>query len=494
MRWLLALLAALLALAGALHWASRPQRVTAAVLDGVGAALGLEITASGISEYRLRGEPRLVVRDLVARQPGASDALLRAGRLDIALPWSTLRAAGDVLEATRLEIDDAVLDLRALRRWQATRSPSDETRIPTLTRGLAVKRGTVIDDGWRIDGVSIDTPRIDPQRALEADIAGTLHAGDARAPFGFALALSRPSADAQATLQGHIEAIAPSWRLPATVRASGNLHLDAKPARIDDLRLGAVAHVTGEDADEPVPFTAGLAGRLRIDDGLRLQRAGVVLRGDGVVPALDAGGRVIGDDRLAFDLGGTLARWPDAWPALPAPLGRPRAPVPVALAYAGPIDLSGMTALRARHAGLSLDVAFELPALLAWNDTRDAGSPLPPITGRARAERVEIAGATLEGVELVIEDDASEAGRASNTDGASTEGGGAARANSANDAPPADDASNTDPAATPTAARNAAVADEPHGAAAPPPGMRVRRAPASTAPSRRETREPANGL
>lgn len=407
-RWLLALLAALLALAGALHWASRPQRVTAAVLDGVGAALGLDLTASGISEYRLRGEPRLVVRDLVARQPGAPDVLLRAGRLDIALPWSTLRAGGDVLEATRFEIDDAVLDLRALRRWQATRPPTDETRIPTLTRGLAVQRGTVIDDGWRIDGVSIDTPRIDPQGALDADIAGTLHAGDVRAPFGFALALSRPSADAQATLRGRIEAIAPSWRLPATVHARGHLHLATAPARIDDLRVGAAARFAGNG--EPVPFTAGLAGQLRLHDGLRLQRAGVVLRGNEVVPTLDAGGRIGWDDRLAFELDGALARWPDAWPALPAPLGRPRTPVPVAFAYSGPIDLSGITALRARHRGASVDVAFELPALLAWNDARDSAAPVPPLTGHARADRIEIAGATLEGVELVIEGDAPDAG------------------------------------------------------------------------------------
>lgn len=413
MRWLLALLAALVALAGVLHWASRPQRVTTAVLDGLGAALDLELTASGIGEYRLRGEPRLVVRDLVARQPGAADALLRAGRLDIALPWSTLRAGGDVLEATRFEIDDAVLDLRALRRWQATRPPTDETRIPTLTRGLAVRRGAVIDDGWRVEDVSIDTPRIDPRRALDADITGTLHTGQVRAPFDFALALSRPSADAQATLRGRIEAIAPSWRLPATVHARGRLHLGTAPARVDDLRLGAVARYAG--AGEPVPFTAGLAGRLRLDDGLRLQRAGVVLRGGDIVPTLDAGGRIAWDERLAFELDGALARWPDAWPALPAPLGRPRTPMPVALAYAGPLDLSGMTSLQARHAGTSVDVAFELPTLLAWNDARDAGSPLPPLTGRARAERIEIAGATLEGVELVFEDDASGADAATAT-------------------------------------------------------------------------------
>jgi hypothetical protein len=187
------------------------------------------------------------------------------------------------------------------------------------------------------------------------------------------------------------------------VHARGHLHLDAAPARIDDLRLGTVARFTG--SGEPVPFTAGLAGQLRVDDGLRLHPAGIVLRGGDIVPTLDAGGRVAWNDRLAFELDGALARWPGAWPALPAPLGRPRTPVPISLTYAGPIDLSGASALRARHADTSVDVAFVLPILLAWNDARDAGSPLPPLTGALRTRRIEIAGATLEGVELVIEDD-----------------------------------------------------------------------------------------
>lgn len=406
-RWLLALLAVLLVLAGTLHWASRPQRVSAAVLDGVGAALGLELTASGINEYRLRGEPRLVVRDLVARQPGARDAVLRAGRLDIALPWSTLRARGNALEATRLELDDAVLDLRALRRWQATRPRTDEARIPTLTRGVEVRRSAIVDDAWRIDGLSLDTPRVDPQRALNAGIAGTLRSGEVRAPFDLALELSRPAADARATLRGRIDAVAPTWQMPATVHARGRLHFDAEPARIDDLRLGAVARFAGDD--KPIPFTAGLAGQLRINRGLQLQRAGLVLRGDGVVPMLDAGGRIEWNDALAFDLAGTLARWPEDWPALPAPLGRPRTPVPVELAYAGPLDLSGKTGLAAQHEGTAIDVEFELPRLLAWTDRRDARSPLPPLTGHARLDRIEIAGATLEGVELVIEEDAADA-------------------------------------------------------------------------------------
>src|SRR3546814_9335467 len=77
---LLTAAAALLLLALALHLLLQPQRVTGFVLNALGDALGLEITATGSSEYRLRGTPVLVVHDMVAREPGAATPLLRARR------------------------------------------------------------------------------------------------------------------------------------------------------------------------------------------------------------------------------------------------------------------------------------------------------------------------------------------------------------------------------------------------------------------------------
>ena len=75
-----------------LRWVSQPSQVAGLILGRVGAALGLEFSASGASEYRLRGTPMLEVRDLVVREPGAHAPLLRAGRVYLALPWSTIRA------------------------------------------------------------------------------------------------------------------------------------------------------------------------------------------------------------------------------------------------------------------------------------------------------------------------------------------------------------------------------------------------------------------
>src|SRR5690606_1626490 len=78
----------------ALRHVMQPERATRFLLERVGAALDLEITATGKAEYRLRGMPTLVLRDVVAREPGAAEPMLRADRIFLSLPWSTLRARG----------------------------------------------------------------------------------------------------------------------------------------------------------------------------------------------------------------------------------------------------------------------------------------------------------------------------------------------------------------------------------------------------------------
>lgn len=404
-RLLLAFLAlALLLAAGSLHWASRPQRLTGALLDRVGTSLGLEVTAGGASEYTLGGDPRLVLRDLVARQPDSARPILRVARAEISLPWSTIRARGAVLDATRLELDDPQLDLQALRRWQATRPPAAAPRVPTLTRGVAVRGGRLDGPGWQVERINIDVPEVRPGRPVRADVEGELDAGTLHVPFDLALGLSRPAAGAIASAHGRIEPRMPDWRMPMRVQASGTLRPDATPSRIDAFAIGAQARYVGADAQ--APFVFGMAGALRFADGVSLLPAGVALRSGGAIPTLDAGGRIAWRDGLSLELDGALARWPDAWPALPAPLERPRTPVAFALGYRGPADLSGKISLRMRHGRSIADARFLLPDVLAWIEAGDTGSPLPPLTGRLHTPKLEIAGATLEGVQIEIPDDA----------------------------------------------------------------------------------------
>jgi hypothetical protein len=107
---------------------------------------------------------------------------------------------------------------------------------------------------------------------------------------------------------------------------------------------------------------------------------------------------------LIVRLDGRLPVWPEAWPALPAPVGASRAPLPFALRYAGAPELSAPIDLELRRDAVRFDSRFRLNDVLAWTSD-SAGSPIPPLDGRLSAPRLDISGATLEGVEFVVDDE-----------------------------------------------------------------------------------------
>lgn len=399
------LLLAALAIASPLlvRWLLQPEQLTPFVLARTGDALGLVITA-GRSEVRLRGEPQLVVHDLDAREPGAKTALLQAGRVVFALPWSTLRSRGRDLVVTRIELDAPVLDIPALQAWLAKRPPSGETRIPTLTDGLRIDAGRIVNDDWRIDDIAVRLPALQPSRPLRGSVRGRYLDAPTRIPFDLAVAMTRPDNDAGVAVLGAVTVERGDWRLPAYVKLSGPLHLGEDDVTMTPARLGVSArYVSGETT---LPFALGLHGPLRFDEATwTLAPAGVVLRGEGPLPSFDAHGALALGRRLALSLDGTLPTWPDSWPALPAPVSTSRAPLPFALRYDGAPDLSAVTSLSLRRDAMVFDSRFRLYDVLGWID-RVGGSPLPPLDGSLRAPRLEISGATLEGVEISLDDEA----------------------------------------------------------------------------------------
>ena len=60
--------------------------------------------------------------------------------------------------------------------------------------------------------------------------------------------------------------------------------------------------------------------------------------------------------------------------------------------------------LALRRDTTALDARFRLPEVLAWLDAGATGSPLPPLAGTLSTPRVTLDGATLEGVELELDD------------------------------------------------------------------------------------------
>lgn len=395
---------ALLSLLGT--WLLQPKQLVPLILDRAGKALSLEITASPDAEARLRGTPQLIVRDLVVREHGGDAVLLRAKRVLLALPWSSVRSSGKDLVIRRVELDAPELDLAAVRAWLAKRPPSEETAIPTLTDGLLVSDGRVTDGTLRIEDVAIDLPALHPQRRAHARIRGRAIDGPLKLPFDLVLAMSRPANDAGIGIVGTLAFEGGDWRLPATVRLSGSLHFGDDGIAMTPATLGATARY--ESGDTRLPFTLGLHGPLRIAAGAAtLAPAGIALRGKDAIPTLDARGSMAFGDKLALHFDGTLPQWPEAWPALPPPVSTSRTPLPFSLHYEGKPDLSGTTALSLRRDAMSFDSRFRLYVVLGWL-AQAGGSPLPPLDGTLRAAQLDISGATLEGVEVTLDDEAVE--------------------------------------------------------------------------------------
>ena len=388
----------LLLLALTLRLLLQPERVAGFVLDSLGKSLGLELTATGTSEYRLRGTPMLVVRDVVAREPGAATPLLRAQRVYVSVPWSTVRSRGETLDITRIELDAPVLDLPALQHWLASRPPG-ETRMPTLADGLHLKDGRVAGDGWSVDGLVISLPRLHPGQRIDARAAGRYRTYALSLQFDVAMAMTKPANDAGFAIVGPVTASSGQWRLPARLKLSAPLHFGDDGIRSSRLRASASGRY--EASGTRLPFVLAITSPLQFREGtLALAPARIALRGEGVVPVLDASGAVAYGKRLLLRLDGRLADWPGAWPALPPPIGASDSPLPFALDYLGRGDFSDVAALRLQRDDTRFDARLRVPDISAWISGAADGSPLPPLSGHLATPRIDISGAQLEGVEV----------------------------------------------------------------------------------------------
>ncbi|NYZ62698.1 hypothetical protein [Luteimonas deserti] len=405
-RLVLAVVVGLGLLAGSVYVLLPPERAVRLALDRLGPALGLEITFDGDIEYRLRGTPQLVARDVTARMPGEATALLRADRVLLSLPWSTIRSRGEVFEIARVELDSPILHLPALLRWLGTRPPGDGPS-PAFTDGVRIRDGVVDADTWRIEGLALDAPSLQADRPVDLRIEGSAIAGAVTAPFRLRMRSDRLAGAKRLDADGTL-----GLRLP-TGRLDTRLHLhaaraddDAMPGlRLSPVRIAGEAHWRARATS--LPFAFGLHGSLAYRAGrLELAPVGIAIRGQGPVPTLATGGRIVLDQGLVLALDGRLAHWPDAWPSLPAPLSADGSPLPFALRYTGPSTLDAPLAFRIEHAGARFDGDTRLRAVLQWFDAFDTGSPLPPLRGRLTAGRLELPGAVLEGVQIDFEDGA----------------------------------------------------------------------------------------
>jgi hypothetical protein len=401
----LALLILALAAGIGLRYVLQRQHVSRLVLDQLGHALGLTLTSSGATQYSVRGTPTLVIRDVVAVEPGTATPLLRANRIFVSLPWSTIRAlaagtAGSTITMDRIELDHPSMDLDALQRWLAHRPPG-KSRYPVLRKGLKVTDGRITTRGWSLDGLALDAPLLAPDRRFTGRVAGRYRSGGMQLPFDLHVALSRPTRDAALGLAGQVAIERDTWRMPSRVVFSGMLHV-ADGWRLDRARLASLSRY--QSGKTSLPFAAGIAGNLQYRDSrTRMTPLALVVHGSDVIPDLVANGNAALSDTLGLTLAGTLPTWPDGWPALPPPIGTSRSPLEFGLQYQGHPDLSDPLALQLRRDAAVFDGRFRTFDVSKWL-AASPGNPIPPLTGRITMPRMEIAGAQLQGVDISISD------------------------------------------------------------------------------------------
>ena len=413
LRWLrLLLIALVLAIVAALlvQVLLPPERALRLVLARLEPTLGLQIRFEGDVEYRLRGTPQLVVRDVSIASTGSDtfDApILQAERLLLSLPWKTIRSRGTDLEITRVELDAPRLHLPSLLRWLDARPPGDG-KVPMITDGVHIVRGRLDGDGWYVDGLTLDLPALHADRAIDAQIGGTVHLDALQAPFRLHVHADRAVDARVLQARGTLALVHAAGRLDTSLKAGATrIDADMPGFALSPLRIALDASWQGIDAAVPLPFVLGLHGALHVGgDGnvLGFAPMGIALRGGGVVPDLIAGGRIALGDKLRLSLDGRIAGWPDAWPALPPPWSDSTQPLPFALRYDGPADASAPIALRLEHEHARFDGQARIAAMLGWFDALSTGSPLPPLRGQLTADRVEVSGAVLEGVEITFDD------------------------------------------------------------------------------------------
>lgn len=389
----------LLAVAIVVHVQMEPTRLAGNVLSRLGPTLGLELTFDGEPEYSLSPEPRLVLPNFSARQPGATVPLLTAKRAEVSLPWDTI-TGGDTRDITRVELQSPVLDLAALSAWRASR-PDTPFELPTLTRGLEVGDGKVVAAGWSISALDVSLPELRAGEPADADIAGRFVRGTTEVAFDGELSLARAGlvSPLEMVLAGTLSA-GDVKDVPWKMELRGELDMASTPARLSavDLRAGGSIRAGGDD----VPWTLAADAEATFGDTTMLTLTDATFDSTSPLPDLHFDGFLSLDDELHAGLGGAIPAWPEGWPTLPAPLADPR-PIAFALNYTGAADLGDPLRLRLTRDGTRLVSRLRLPEVLAWMD-REGASPLPPITGTLVTPAIVIGGFTLDGVRITFDD------------------------------------------------------------------------------------------
>ncbi len=395
----------------------QPAHLTALLLARASSALKLELHTAGPGSYVLRPEPRLVLPGLSATMPGSNAAFFRSEKVELALPWNTLRGRGTAISSIVVKSPD--IDMPALQRWLATRPPSTTPfKFPALTRGLQIKDGLLRGSSWRIEHLAVALPSLADGEPAKLDASGDLVRGAVTSTFALTMTatpagLGRGVRIGDAHLGLKADGELPSLTAAGNMRASDTSALNVTGAmqHVPSLWAKSIDSSFAKPGDTPFSMVAsdgppipvgGTAPIATVQNGLRLQlQLGDARR----QPALTLNGEESMRENLALALHAQLSRWPDAWPGLPPALGSSAAPIVFNASYRGSIFLSDPIVFDVKRANTTLQGRFQIADMRAWIANK-FGALLPPIEATLSAPQIDIGGMQLHGVQMDIYDDA----------------------------------------------------------------------------------------
>ena len=376
------------------------------LLKQAGKFFALELSAERI-HWRLRSDPYIELHTLAVRTATDKQPLLQAKRVLVRIPWRTLRRSTPDIILDRIELDAPHLHLPTLQHWLTSRPPStDETPLPTVTHGLQMRDGHIENDDWRIDDLTLDIQHFSPQAPLLIDVSGRYIDTPMIIPAALTIRL-----ESVATLQAHkptailgrgkLTVEGDTWQLPMAVHLSGPLRIGKDSALLKPAKLGLAGHY--RSGESSTPFQLGLYGPMLFNNAhWRFVPVTLVLQGDATVPTLRARGQLAVGQQLRLRLQGTMAQWPKAWPALPAPLSSQQAAYTFRLGYTGASDLSAPLDLTLEQHATHFSSTLRLPEVLTWLDAGNT-AVLPPLQGKLTTPQITLDGIQFEGVEVSLE-------------------------------------------------------------------------------------------
>lgn len=406
-------IAAVLAIAMAvLAYFLQPARLTALLLDSAGKGMKLDLRTTGPGRFTLRPGLRLVLPGLSATTPGGKTPLFRAGEVELAVPWDTLRGKSTAINRIALIAPD--IDLPALNQWAATQPPSTQpVKLPTLTHGLAITNGSLRGDGWSLRHFNLSIPTLADGRPATLTSSGDLVRSGTTSKFvvnasGAAAGVGQGVRVDDLKLAMQASGDIPSLQVSGHLRNANAIDIDLRGAlqRMPAQWVAALDSSFGKPGDAPFAITLrhqpaampapAFAGdwqaRFSLGDGKRQ-------------PALALTAQAKGELMIDASVSAQISRWPDAWPGLPAALPDSPAPLLAQAAYHGSIVSPVPITFAIQRGDTHLQGQAKLADLRAW--LRDpAQAILPPLQATLDTPTLEFPGVRLQGVHAELADDA----------------------------------------------------------------------------------------